>query len=298
MAQKAPPDDVHVRLATRQRGLYPLEKKERKGLGSWCCCNLNAQIISPNPSPSLGMETKQTGGASQVIVSFCPFYRANAQRPKLFIGMILIIILTEALCPYITDQTSQPNCRDAGYSGWSVAAASWQRMVARYLVPRSTAPPFPSGLIDGSKEISGDSRLSSLSTTYVVFVVDVATSLSCEKIHAKHNKFIRGANVVYHRISSHVDKPDIYEGTIQGAGAIPARYGQEKMQGLRFLASVTSSCPSTAGVVARAALPVYYGRPACCSGGTADLLKLYFSVLSRYFVWLVAVTGKLGTPEF
>ncbi|XP_037447985.1 uncharacterized protein LOC119317603 [Triticum dicoccoides] len=78
------------------------------------------------------------------------------------------------------DQTSQPNCRDAGYSGWSVAAASWQRMVARYLVPRSTAPPFPSGLIDGSKEISGDSRLSSLSTTYVVFVVDVATSLSCE----------------------------------------------------------------------------------------------------------------------
>lgn len=47
-------------------------------------------------------------------------------------------------------------------------------------MPRSTAPPFPSGLIDGSKEISGDSRLSSLSTTYVVFVVDVATSLSCE----------------------------------------------------------------------------------------------------------------------
>ncbi|KAM3241021.1 hypothetical protein ACQJBY_054197 [Aegilops geniculata] len=53
-------------------------------------------------------------------------------------------------------------------------------MVARYLVPRSTAPPFPSGLSDGSKEISGDSRLSSSSTAYVVSVVDVATSLSCE----------------------------------------------------------------------------------------------------------------------
>lgn len=33
---------------------------------SWCCCNLTAPIISPNPSPSLGMKTKQTRGAAHV----------------------------------------------------------------------------------------------------------------------------------------------------------------------------------------------------------------------------------------
>lgn len=34
-----------------------------------------------------------------------------------------------------------------------------------------------------------------------------------QKIHTEHSKSTRGANVVYHRISSHVEKPDIYEGT-------------------------------------------------------------------------------------
>ena len=108
---------------------------------------------------------------------------------------------------------------------------------------------------------------------------------------------IRGANVVYHCISSHVGKPDIYEGTIQGGGAVPAWCGQEKMQGLRFSTSSTSSCPSTAGFVTQAALRLYYGRPACGSGGTADLPKLLFFVLSRYFVCFVAVIGKLATPS-
>ncbi|KAM3224128.1 hypothetical protein ACQJBY_057500 [Aegilops geniculata] len=85
------------------------------------------------------------------------------------------------------------------------------------------------------------------------------------KIHTKHSMSIRGANVVYHRISSHVGKPDIYEGTIQGGGVVPAWCRQEKMQGFRFSTSATSSCPSTVGFVAQAALPLYYGRPACCS---------------------------------
>lgn len=41
--------------------------------------------------------------------------------------------------------------------------------------------------------------------------------------YSKQSKSIRGANAVYHRITSHVDKPDIYEGNtfVLGGKLVP-----------------------------------------------------------------------------
>lgn len=71
-------------------------------------------------------------------------------------------------------------------------------------------------------------------------------------------------------------------------GTCSPGHGREKM--LSFSSSQPSSCPSTAAAaVAQAALPLYYGTPASCSGGTAA--SAHEALLLCIFVLVSLVTG-------
>ena len=77
-------------------------------------------------------------------------------------------------------------------------------------------------------------------------------------------------------------------------GTCSPGHGREKM--LSFsTSSAASSCPSVAAA-AEAAMPLYYGTPASCSGGMPVLAQLFS--LSLFCLVSALVIGKLATRFF